>query len=491
MAESATASAQTGMEMRVATRARAFIGTGSVRERSRACQMRTSARASSTASPSSPVDAVPPRSGVGVCSAPARPRRRARRASRGRPSPCSSSSAVGAEHRRRVRDPAAGDVRRRAVHGLEEAGPASPRLADGARPSPPVTAAARSERMSPNMFSVTMTSNCSGARDELHRGVVDEHVLDARRRGSRRRSRVDDAPPHARRLQHVRLVDRRQASGAARGRARRPRRTMRSTWSGGTRRCRRRCRRRARLARRSRARRRARGRSAGRSRRAAPAAGSRRRRAPGAGEAAPARAGRRPRRTPGRRSAPSGRRRAARQAVERLVRAAACRSRGSRPRRTAAPRARRPARGAVSALRLRHDLRPDPVSRRGRRPSMRRTLLDPVDRLCDPLFVLDEGEADVALSVLRRTRRPGDARPSPSRGARARTPATRRRGTLRDPRPDEHRPLRLGSTQPAAGEPVAQGVPAGAGRPADLARDSPRPRSCATMAAIWMGWKVP
>ena len=46
--------------------------------------------------------------------------------------------------------------------GSKIPGPESARLADGASPRPPVTAAARSLRMSPNMFSVTITSNCSG-----------------------------------------------------------------------------------------------------------------------------------------------------------------------------------------------------------------------------------------------------------------------------------------------------------------------------------------
>jgi hypothetical protein len=38
-----------------------------------------------------------------------------------------------------------------------------PRLADGSRPSEPTIAPASSDRMSPNMFSVTMTSKLAGA----------------------------------------------------------------------------------------------------------------------------------------------------------------------------------------------------------------------------------------------------------------------------------------------------------------------------------------
>ena len=37
-----------------------------------------------------------------------------------------------------------------------------PMLALGANPSPPISAEVRSERMSPFMFVVTITSNCSG-----------------------------------------------------------------------------------------------------------------------------------------------------------------------------------------------------------------------------------------------------------------------------------------------------------------------------------------
>ena len=67
------------------------------------------------------------------------------------------------EGRERVRDALAGDVGRRAVDRLEEPGPPSPRLADGSIPSEPVIIAASSLRMSPNMFSVTITSNCDGS----------------------------------------------------------------------------------------------------------------------------------------------------------------------------------------------------------------------------------------------------------------------------------------------------------------------------------------
>ena len=46
--------------------------------------------------------------------------------------------------------------------GSKSPGP-SPRLADGSRPREPTTAPASSERMSPNRFSVRMTSKLDGA----------------------------------------------------------------------------------------------------------------------------------------------------------------------------------------------------------------------------------------------------------------------------------------------------------------------------------------
>ena len=45
-------------------------------------------------------------------------------------------------------------------------------------PIEPVSIAASSERMSPNMLPVTITSNFFGALHQLHRGVVDVHVVE-------------------------------------------------------------------------------------------------------------------------------------------------------------------------------------------------------------------------------------------------------------------------------------------------------------------------
>ena len=65
------------------------------------------------------------------------------------------------------------------MHGLEQArAVGAPSEALGSRPIEPVSIAASSLRMSPNMFSVRITSKWRGVGDELHRGVVDEQVLE-------------------------------------------------------------------------------------------------------------------------------------------------------------------------------------------------------------------------------------------------------------------------------------------------------------------------
>ena len=95
---------------------------------------------------------------------PRRSRAQARAAASARPEAVLEQQRRRAQHRRR-----GSPTPRPAMSGAEPCtgskipGPPSERLADGASPRPPVIAAARSERMSPNMFSVTSTSNCSGA----------------------------------------------------------------------------------------------------------------------------------------------------------------------------------------------------------------------------------------------------------------------------------------------------------------------------------------
>ena len=93
--------------------------------------------------------------------------------------------------------------------GSKRPGPPSPSEADGARPMPPETEAARSERMSPNRFSVTITSYAVGCSisfiviestswcSSCDVGVVGRHL-------------VGDVAPEPRRVEHVRLVDARQ-----------------------------------------------------------------------------------------------------------------------------------------------------------------------------------------------------------------------------------------------------------------------------------------
>ena len=48
-----------------------------------------------------------------------------------------------------------------------------PSEADGSMPSEPEAIAAQSDRMSPKMLPVTITSNCAGVAHDLHGGVVD------------------------------------------------------------------------------------------------------------------------------------------------------------------------------------------------------------------------------------------------------------------------------------------------------------------------------
>jgi len=116
---STTASAQTGIELTVAVRAFAFIGTGSVREGLGACQIhvtddgvgeRFGGRRSAEVGGPALVDGTPHGS-----------------VEDGR-FPGASEAVLeqerdGEEHRGRVGDAAPGDVRRRPVHGLEQARP--------------------------------------------------------------------------------------------------------------------------------------------------------------------------------------------------------------------------------------------------------------------------------------------------------------------------------------------------------------------------------
>ena len=170
--------------------------------------------AARTASPNSEVVAVPPASGVGAERAPRRPRPRPRGRAPGSPRPCSSSSASERSIAVGFAAPVPAMSGAEPCTGSKIPGPASPRLADEARPRPPVTAAATSERMSPKVFSITSTSKDSGSVTMLHRDAVDEPVpeLDVRVVGG---ELGDDPTPHARGVEHVRLVDRQEPAAAS------------------------------------------------------------------------------------------------------------------------------------------------------------------------------------------------------------------------------------------------------------------------------------
>jgi hypothetical protein len=76
----------------------------------------------------------------------------------------------------------------------------------GSMPIEPVSIAASSDRMSPNMLPVTTTSKAFGRLDQLHRRVVDVHVLE-RHVGVLRMHLGDHVLPELEGLQHVGLVD--------------------------------------------------------------------------------------------------------------------------------------------------------------------------------------------------------------------------------------------------------------------------------------------
>ena len=77
-----------------------------------------------------------------------------------------------------IGDALAGDVGRGAVGGLEEAVLRRRCRAEGARPRPPTVPAPRSERMSPNMFSVTSDVECRGPLHQVERAGVDVDRLE-------------------------------------------------------------------------------------------------------------------------------------------------------------------------------------------------------------------------------------------------------------------------------------------------------------------------
>ena len=120
------------------------------------------------------------------------------------------------KHRRGVGDAAAGDVGRRAVHRLED-----PRSCVGKARGGREAEAARDgggevgEDVAEHVLGGDHVEASRGD-GKLHRRVVDEHVLDANVRIVRGQL-VDHTPPEPRRLEHVRLVDRRERAAPAAG----------------------------------------------------------------------------------------------------------------------------------------------------------------------------------------------------------------------------------------------------------------------------------
>jgi len=80
---------------------------------------------------------------------------------------CSEQHRDGEDRRERVRLVLPGDVGCAPWIGSKSPLPSSPRLADGSMPSDPVIIAASSERMSPNMFGQSSTSNFGASRSRI------------------------------------------------------------------------------------------------------------------------------------------------------------------------------------------------------------------------------------------------------------------------------------------------------------------------------------
>src|SRR5688572_1528176 len=95
---------------------------------------------------------------------------------------------------------------------------------------------------------------------------------------------------------------------------------------------------------------------------------------------------------------------------------------------------------------------------------------DAADRLADPLLVLDEREADVALATRPEALARADRDLRLARELHGELERGRGTVRLRKPRPDEHRPLRPLDLPADPGEPVAERVaPVAIGR-VDLVR---------------------
>ena len=90
----------------------------------------------------------------------------------------------------------------------------APRDADGSMPSDPVSMAAQSERMSPNMLVVTMTSNCRGSRTSCMAALSASMCESSMSGYSSAPRRVISSRHRRGGLQDIGLVDRAHASVA-------------------------------------------------------------------------------------------------------------------------------------------------------------------------------------------------------------------------------------------------------------------------------------
>ena len=123
-----------------------------------------------------------------------------------------------------------GDVGRGAVDRLVQAAARRrPSEAEGSMPSEPASIEASSVRMSPNMFSVTITSKSARLADQVHRGRVDQHVFEAHVRETPPAASASTTSRHRREVSStLALSIEVELAAALSARARAARRTTRS-----------------------------------------------------------------------------------------------------------------------------------------------------------------------------------------------------------------------------------------------------------------------
>ena len=122
-----------------------------------------------------------------------------------------------------IGDALSGDVRRRAVDRFVQARDrCSFRDAEGSIPREPTSMEASSVRMSPNMFSVTITSKSAGRDSRCMAAASTSRCSSCRSGNSRANSSLATTAPESRGLQHVGLVDRSDLAAPASGQLRAP-----------------------------------------------------------------------------------------------------------------------------------------------------------------------------------------------------------------------------------------------------------------------------